>query len=242
MAQILSMISGKGGTGKTSVCAAIASCLATEGNKVLCIDLDMGLRNLDIALGMPDEAVIPFTSVLSGNYTLAQAAKHPTMERLSLLTAPVLDGPESVDPEAFAAMLQQARTMFDFILLDAPAGVGAGLRLATACADEALLVSLGDPASIRDAARTAELLPALPIRLVVNRVRKKVYSRLNTTIDDIMDTVGLPLAGIIPDDEAVMMAAATGVPLTQYTFRGASQACMNIAKRLCGQRVPLMHL
>ena len=242
MARIVSMVSGKGGTGKTTLCATVAACLAMQGHKVLCVDLDMGLRNLDIALGMTDEAVIPFTSVLEGTYSLEQAAKHPTIENLYLLTAPVLDGPESVDPAAFAAMMDKARSLYDFVLLDAPAGVGPGFQLAVSCADEALLICLGDPASIRDAARTAELLFALPLRLVVNRVRKKVFTALNTTVDDIMDTVGLPLLGVVPDDEAVILAAAAGVPLTQYTFHGASEACLNIAKRLCGLRSPLMRL
>ena len=97
MAQVLAVISGKGGTGKTSLCAGIASCLAMEGQKILCIDLDVGLRNLDIALGMSDTAVLPFTAVMRGEYSLQQATAHPTIRDLWMLTAPVTEDPETID-------------------------------------------------------------------------------------------------------------------------------------------------
>ena len=158
MAQVLAVISGKGGTGKTSLCAGVASCLAMEGQRVLCVDLDVGLRNLAIALGMADMAVLPFTSVMRGEYSLQQASQHPTIGNLSMLTAPVTESAEAVDTEAFERLITQARDGFDWILLDAPAGVGQLFRMAVRCADEAMLVTLPGPASQRDAAHTAELL------------------------------------------------------------------------------------
>ena len=172
VAQVLAVISGKGGTGKTSLCAGIASCLAMDGLRVLCIDLDVGLRNLDIALGMQDVAVLPFTALMRGEYSLQQATQHPTLANLFLLTAPVTEDPETIDAEAFGRLLDAARDAFDWILLDAPAGVGALFRMATRYADEAAVVALADPASQRDAARAAELLlqeREIPARLIVNR-------------------------------------------------------------------------
>ena len=245
MAQVLAVISGKGGTGKTSLCAGIASCLAMEGQKVLCIDLDVGLRNLDIALGMSDTAVLPFTAVMRGEYSLQRATAHPTIRDLWMLTAPVTEDPETIDIGAFGGLLEAARERYDWILLDAPAGVGTLFRMAVRFADEAVLVALADPASQRDAARAAELLlqeREIPARLIVNRTVPRLFARMHATIDDVMDGVGLPLVGVVPDDASVTLAAAEGKPLVQYTYHGAALACLNIARRLCGQRVPLMKL
>ena len=216
MAQVLAVISGKGGTGKTSLCAGVASCLAMEGQRVLCVDLDVGLRNLDIALGMADMAVLPFTSVMRGEYSLQQASQHPTIGNLSMLTAPVTESAEAVDTEAFERLITQARDGFDWILLDAPAGVGRLFRMAVRCADEAMLVTLPGPASQRDAAHTAELLlqeRQIPARLVVNRTVPKLFACMRSTVDDVMDGVGLPLLGVVPDDASVTLAAAEGKPL-----------------------------
>lgn len=200
MAQIVSLISGKGGTGKTSLCAGIAACLARDGFRVLAIDLDVGLRNLDIALGMADEAALPFTAVMRGETPIEQATPHPSQSRLSLLTAPVREQIESIGLRPFGAMLRQAKGKFDWILLDAPAGLGRGFQLATAFADEAIVVTLADPASQRDAARATELLLAkrdIPVRMAVNRVSPKLFTRMQSTVDDVMDLVGLPLLGLV---------------------------------------------
>lgn len=245
LAQVLAVISGKGGTGKTSLCAGIASCLAMEGRRVLCIDLDVGLRDLDIALGMADTAVLPFTALLRGEYALHHAAAHPTIQNLRMLTAPVTEAPASIDPAAFGALIEQARAEYDWILLDAPAGVGTMFQLALRFADEAALVALADPASQRDAARTAQLLSQqrpLPARLIVNRAIVRLFTKMRATVDDVMDGVGLPLLGVVPEDPAVTLAAAEGKPLVQYTYHGAALACLHIAKRLCGQRVPVMKI
>ena len=245
MGQILSVISGKGGTGKTSITAGVASCLAMEGLQVLCIDLDVGLRNLDIALGMAEEPILPFTSVMRGEYPLSQAAKHPTIEKLSMLSAPVTESAGEQDKKQFARFLREAKKQFDWVLLDAPAGIGSGFELAQLCADEAIVVTLADPASCRDAAVTADRLlekRQIPVHLVVNRVNKKLFAAMRSTIDDIIDSVGLRLIGVVPEDMDVTLAAAEGKPLVQKSYCGASVACLHIAKRLLGQRVPLMKL
>ena len=245
MSQVIVITSGKGGVGKTTSTANIGTGLARMNKKVVLIDTDIGLRNLDIALGMSDVAVLPFTSVMRGEYSLQQASRHPTIGNLAMLTAPVTEDAETVDAEAFGRLLAQASGSYDWILLDAPAGVGRLFRMAVRCADEAMLVTLPGPASQRDAARTAELLlqeRQIPARLVVNRAVPKLFARMRATVDDVMDGVGLPLLGIVPDDASVTLAAAEGKPLVQYTYHGAALACLHIAKRLCGQRVPLMKI
>ena len=247
MGQVIAVISGKGGTGKTSLTAGVAACLAAEGQKVLCIDCDMGLRNLDLSLGLADEATVAFTDVMDGLYTLEDAVTHPRIPGLDLLTAPVTKLPEDVDQEAFGRLLEEARRQYDWCLIDAPAGVGVGFQLATRYADELVVVAVADLASMRDAARAADLIelqdrPDRPMRLVVNRVSRRMYRKLRATVDDVMDGVGLPLLGIVPDDISVTLAAAASEPLILYTSRGASVACLHIARRLCGRRATLLRL
>ena len=155
MGTVIVVTSGKGGTGKTSLTGGVASCLAALGQKVLCIDLDIGLRNLDISLGMTDRALMDFTDVLERRCTLERAAvEHPVIRGLYLLTAPVRPSPASMDEDKMLAMLRTARTQFDYILIDSPAGLGGGFRLATCGADRAVVVSTNDSSALRDAQRT----------------------------------------------------------------------------------------
>ena len=130
MGELIAVLSGKGGTGKTSLCAGIAEALALQGEKVLCIDCDVGLRNLDIALGISQIGALSFLEVCSGGYALEQATVHPVYPGISFLTAPMNCPVEDIDLDAFGLMLQQARTRFSYVLLDAPAGIEAGFRLA----------------------------------------------------------------------------------------------------------------
>lgn len=243
MGQVVVVTSGKGGTGKTTLCAGIASCLSQMSQQVLCIDADVGLRNLDLALGMADMATVPFTEIAGGWTALDDAPRHPALPQLSLLTAPAANEP--IDEDAFAGLLKQARARYDWILVDAPAGIGAGFRLSAAYADRALVVALADPASLRDAGRAAQLLRQLGLEkmhLAVNRVSRRLYRRIGATVDDVMDQVGLPLLGLVPEDANVVLAAVTGVPLVRYTTRGAAEAARNMACRLMEERVPLMRI
>jgi septum site-determining protein MinD len=238
--------SGKGGTGKTSLTGGLANALALEGQRVLCIDCDIGLRNLDLSLGMADTALMDFSDVITQRCSLSQAATaHPTIPGLFLLTAP-LTPPQDDEPsweDGFRALIAQAGETYDHILIDSPAGLGLGFRLAVQNAQRAILVATSDPASLRDAQRVVSQLAGLAdVRLVVNRVRPRLLRRLGATIDDAMDTVGLPLLGLVPEDPQVVLAAASGRPLLQVTRRGAAQSCVNIAKRLNGQDIPLMKL
>ena len=245
MGQVLAVVSGKGGTGKTSLCACVACCLAAEGKTVLCVDADVGLRNLDISLGMSREPVLPFTAVMRGEYPLDKAAAHPGFSNLRFLTAPVTEAPEDLDGEQFADLVKQARETYDWVLIDAPAGVGAGFRLAVSQADLAMVVTGGDPAALRDGARTAAALEQVAqaqAKIVVNRIRRQFFKKTRFTVDDCMDTVGLPLLGIVPEDEAVYLSAAAGKPLTRSGKKSAYEVAGHIALRLLGRKAALLDL
>ncbi len=242
MGELIALLSGKGGTGKTTLCAGIATALASLGSTVLCIDCDIGLRNLDIALGLAHTNTLSFLDVCRGEYTLDQALRHSRYPNLVFLTAPVNACADDIDRAAFSAMLRTARAQFDYVLLDAPAGVELGFQLCASYADLVLLVTCPEPAAIRDAARAAEKLELMGkdnIRLVVNRIRRKLFQIMNITVDDVMDETGLPLLGIVPEDTNVTLAAAFEEPLLRYTKRGAAAACKRIAKRIQGKPVPL---
>ena len=243
MGELFSVLSGKGGTGKTSVCAGIATALAAEGKRVLCIDCDIGLRNLDISLGMSECGALSFLDVSEGGYSLEQATVHPQYPSLSFLTAPMNRSPEQIDAIAFGDMLQLARCRFDYIFLDAPAGVDAGFRLVSQVADRCLLVTGAGPAAVRDAARVGDILELMGkknVRLVVNRVDRDMLSTVRVTIDDVMDTAGLPLLGVVLEDPNVTLAAAFGKPLLKYARRSeAARAFQRIARRIQGISEPI---
>ena len=236
--ELIAVLSGKGGTGKTSVCAGVATALAASGRRVLCIDCDVGLRNLDISLGLADHPSLSFLEVSRGDYPLTQATVHPLYPSLSFLTAPMNCAIDTIDRDSFGAMVYEARKIYDYIFLDTPAGVDAGFRLTAAYADRCILVTGAGPAAVRDAARTGQLLELMGkanVRLVVNRVNKKMVSAMDVTIDDVMDEAGLPLLGLVPEDSSVTLAAALGTPLLKYKPRcAAAKACRRIANRIQG--------
>ena len=241
--QCIAVVSGKGGTGKTSVCAGIATALAESGKRVLCVDCDVGLRNLDISLGMSDCGGLSFLDVSEFGYELENAPHHPIYDNLSFLTAPMNRSPEDINTESFIALFQRARERFDYIFLDAPAGVDAGFRLVCAAADSFLVVTGAGPAAVRDAARVGELLELAGktnAKLIVNRVDKDLLSTVRLTIDDVMDTAGLPLLGIVLEDCHVTLAAAFGLPLLKYASRcEATRDFRRIAARLQGYHKPI---
>ena len=240
--ELIAVLSGKGGTGKTSVCAGIATALALQGEAVLCIDCDIGLRNLDIALGMADVFSLSFQDVCQGECSLDMAAAHPVYPRLRFLTAPVTCSPDSIDFNAFASMLEEAREKFSYVFLDAPAGIEAGFQLAARYADRIILVTGPDPAAVRDATRAGEVLELMGktnIRLIVNRINKKIAAAMQLTVDDIMDQSGLPLLGVVPEDLNMTLAAVYAKPLLEQTHKGAAAACCRIARRIQGYPTPI---
>ena len=245
MGQIVAVTSGKGGTGKTTISAAVAGCLAAEGKRVLCIDADIGLRNLDISLGMADLATISFTDVMNERYALSDATASEDIPGLFLLTAPIVERAETIDLDRFGKLLDEVRAQFDYCIIDAPAGLGIGFKLAVQFADRVLVVTGADPASMRDAAGTADRLTQMgkeDVRLVVNRITPRLFRVMRLTVDDVMDEVGLPLLGIVPEDPNVMLAAARNTPLVLFTDQGAAIAAVHIARRLDGQKIKLMHI
>ena len=243
MGEVISFLSGKGGTGKTALCAGIATCLATSGRRVLCIDGDVGLRNLDVFLGLNGVEALSFLDVCSGSYPLSAATVHPRFPTLSFLTAPVNCSAEDIDFEEFRLLLLEAKDHFDYIFIDGPAGLGEGMTLAARYADRCILTVLPDPASIRSADRAAqelEKMGAKNVRLVINRVFPELLKAMNMNIDDVMDAVGLPLLGIVPSDPNISYAAAAGKPLIKYSHFGAAAAAYKrIAKRIMGLPVPI---
>lgn len=241
MGVVIAVVSGKGGTGKTSVCAGLSTALAEMGRTVLCIDCDIGLRNLDISLGMPDNGGLSFLDVCQGGYALSEAARHPAYPTLAFLTAPMNCPEEAIPKDSFRELIRQAKSEFEYVLLDAPAGLGAGFRLAAASAERHLVVTGAGPAAVRDASRVGEVLELMgktDVRLIVNRIDRDIMNTVRLTVDDVMDTAGLPLAGIVMEDMHVPLAAAFGQSLLRYARRcPAAACCRRIAKRLQGFHV-----
>lgn len=244
MGELIAVVSGKGGTGKTSVTALLATALARAGKRVLCIDCDVGLRNLDISLGLSEEGALSFLDVCSGGYTIDQAAVHPAFSTLHFLTAPMNCPPERIDPQLFGTFLTESRRSFDYIFLDAPAGLDAGFRLAALFADRCILVAGPGSAALRDAAaavQALELMGKQNIRLVVNRVQRRLFRAMDMTIDDMMDTAGIPLLGILPEDPNVTLAATFNHALLTFKPRcAAAKAGVRIAKRIMGLPEPIL--
>ena len=240
MGELIAIVSGKGGTGKTSLCAGIAQALSETGEQVLCIDCDVGMRNLDIALGLSQLGALSFQE--AREYGLDKATQHPDFPGLWFLTAPMNCAPEDVDLQEFGKLLEDARRRFSYVLLDAPAGVDAGFRLAARYADRVVVVTGADPASVRDVGRAGLLLQDMGknnVRIIVNRIDPEMVRLMRLTVDDIMDRTGLPLLGIVPEDPEVVLAAVFEKPLLKKRKKGAAAACRRIAKRIQGRRVPL---
>lgn len=246
MGKVITVVSGKGGTGKTSFTANVGMALAQLGHPTLCLDCDVGLRNLDIALAMTDRAMMDFTDVMYGHCSLQEAAvPHPLQKNLFLLTAPTRIGTIDISKEEFQKIFPEIREKFDYCLVDAPAGLGNGFHLALAGADRAVVVTTTESSSLRDAQRTVMELSSLgrgQVHLVVNRCRKKLLKSLHQTIDDAIDSAGLPLLGVIPEDETMPLYAGRGIPLLSSNNDNAARAYRNIAKRLDGQRAALMRI
>ena len=245
MGKIIAVVSGKGGTGKTSFTANVGIALAEMGLRTLCVDCDITLRNLDLALGLSDSAMMDFCDVAKGRCALSSATvTHHKYNNLHLLTAPQTADALEVSQSQMSQLAKNIREDFDYCLIDAPAGLGLGFRLATFCADSVVVVTTTDASALRDAQRTVMELSHFPkgsVHLAVGRVQKKMLKALHTTIDDAIDTAGLPLIGVIPEDSDVPSALNRGVALRDFNFY-AARAYENIARRLSGEKVPLMRI
>lgn len=242
MGQSVLVTSGKGGTGKTSLTAGISTCLGALGRNVICVDADVGLRNLDIALGMSERAVLDFLDAVNNPERLDDALiSHPQIPNLRLLPAPTGVSPADVPRDAFKALIKRLTEKADYVFVDSAAGLSEGFELAAGACESAIVVASPDPLAVRDASRASQMLTGHePVWLVLNRVRPKLIRlRYATNMDDAMDDIGLPLLGVVPEDEIVLAAAAKGVPVILAASTGAAVSYLNIAKRFMGMKVPL---
>jgi septum site-determining protein MinD len=245
MSETIAVGSGKGGVGKTSIVAGVATCLAAMGYRVLAVDADIGLRNLDILLGMSDRTALDFGDVLRGDIGLEKAIiNNGNMENLYLLNSPyTLE--ESYD-EAFEGMMEQAKELFDFCIVDCAAGLGRSLKMAASAANRAIVVTTLEKTSLRDSARAVERFDFYgidQIGLVVNRVRPRLAAKAQSpNVDDAIDVSRAQLLGIVPEDERVIISANLERPIILDSCNGAALAFYNIARRIVGEYVPLMKI
>jgi len=243
MSKVIAIASGKGGTGKTTVAAAISSCLAVLGHKTLCIDFDAELRNLDFSLCMTDFTVMDFMDVVSGRMDIMSAcSESPKIPNLYFLTAPSAGIPDDIDKAAVKAMFDEIRNEFEYCIIDSPAGIGTGFCLAEANADMSIIVTTGDCASMRNANLTANAAReqgVTNLRLIVNRVKPKELKHIKTNIDDIIDTVGVQLLGLIPEDKYIYYALHENTPLILYKKRRSAYDFLDAARRIAGDNIPL---
>lgn len=243
MGRITVVTSGKGGAGKSTVSAGLGYALAKAGASVLLVDGDAGLRGLDLMLGIGQDMVFDMGDIFAGNCEPIRAVyRSPFSEDLSLLPAPSeLSG--ICSPTDLRRLCRGFAQHYDFVFIDCPAGTGQGFEMAVGAADAALLVSTPDAVCARDAGVVADLLAQrnMPARLVINRLRvAPVLQGKMPDLDSIIDTAGVQLIGVIPEDEQLAVAVANGRPLPE---RGVANTCFrNIARRFCGDEVPLMAL
>ncbi len=246
-ARVITVTSGKGGVGKTTATANISVALAQLGKKVVAIDADIGLRNLDVILGLENRIVYDLVDVVEGRCKLRQAMiKHKAYPDLYLIPAAQTRDKTAVSPSDMVDITQQLRDEFDFILIDSPAGIERGFRNAVAPADDVLIVTNPEVSSVRDADRIIGLLEAEekgPGKLVINRVKIGMVRRGEMlSMEDVVDILAIKLIGVVPDDESVLLSSNRGEPAAGDLNSKAGQAFRNIARRLSGEEVPFMSL
>lgn len=242
---IISVTSGKGGTGKTTVAAAIGTCLAAMGKKTLCADMDFALPNLDISLGISTLPIMDLGDAVLGRCALEDACiAHPKVENLYLMSGATVNDAGKLTMQGIEKLLEEITGAFDYTIIDSPAGLGEELKYSSAFADMALVVSTLDATSLRDAQRTVMELDSLGVEqiyLIANRVRSKVLKRAASDIDDMIDYVGVPLIGLVPEDSEVLFASAKGESLILTSYKKASQAFARITRRILGEKIPLKY-
>ena len=246
MSEVIVVTSGKGGVGKTTTSANLGTGLAQLNKKVVLIDTDIGLRNLDVVMGLENRIVYNLVDVIEGNCRMKQALiKDKKYSSLYLLPSAQTRDKTSVTPEQMGVLIDELRDDFDYIILDCPAGIEQGFKNAIVGADRALIVTTPEVSAIRDADRIIGLLEANSIHridLIVNRLRMDMVKRGDMmSIDDVVDILAIDLIGAVPDDENVVISTNQGEPLVGSECL-AGQAYANIARRIIGEEVPLLNL
>ncbi|MCM2131623.1 septum site-determining protein MinD [Larsenimonas rhizosphaerae] len=252
MAKIIVVTSGKGGVGKTTSAAAIATGLALRGNKTIVIDFDVGLRNLDLIMGCERRVVYDLVNVIQGEATLNQATiRDKRTENLYILPASQTRDKDALTPEGVERILSELKEEFDFIICDSPAGIERGAQLAMYYADEAIVVTNPEVSSVRDSDRILGLLSSKtrraeqgndPVRehLLITRYNpERVDHGDMLNLDDITEILSIKLIGLIPESEAVLRASNQGVPVTHDNSSDAGQAYADTVSRLLGEEVTL---
>ncbi|MEE0418554.1 MAG: septum site-determining protein MinD [Lachnospiraceae bacterium] len=244
MSEVIVVTSGKGGVGKTTATANLGTGLAQLNKKVVLIDTDIGLRNLDVVMGLENRIVYNLVDVVEGNCRRKQALiKDKRYPNLYLLPSAQTRDKTAVTPEQMIKLTEELREFFDYIILDCPAGIEQGFRNAIAGADRAIVVTTPEVSAIRDADRIIGLLEANDIKkieLLINRLRMDMVRRGDMmSVEDVVDILAVNLIGAVPDDESVVISTNQGEPLAGDSSM-AGQAYFNICRRLTGEAVPLM--
>jgi septum site-determining protein MinD len=246
-AQVITVTSGKGGVGKTTTTANIASALADMGQKVVCIDGDIGLRNLDVVLGLENRIVYDIVDVVEGRCRLRQAMiRDKRLPELFLIPAAQTRDKSAISPSDMVRLCDELRPDMDWIIIDSPAGIERGFRNSIAPADTILVVTNPEVSAVRDADRIIGLIEAEekgPARLIINRLNPNLVKRGDMlTAEDVLELLAVELIGIIPEDEAVIISTNRGQPIALDGKTRAGQAFKDIAHRLMGETVPFISM
>jgi septum site-determining protein MinD len=242
-ARVITITSGKGGVGKTTTTANVGVALALLGKRVVCLDGDIGLRNLDVVLGLENRIVYDLVDVIEGRCKLRQAMiKDKRLSELYLLPASQKRDKSAVRPDDLKKLCEDLRPDHDYILIDSAAGIEEGFRTAIAPADDVVIVTNPEVSAVRDADRVVGLVEAAekgPARLIVNRLKPGLVQRgdmLDTS--DVLDILAIDLIGIVPEDETVLISTNRGNPAAFDEKSRAGLAFRNIARRITGEDVP----
>lgn len=245
MGRVITITSGKGGVGKTTTTANLGTALALQGHKVVVIDADIGLRNLDVVMGLENRIVYDLVDVVEGRSRLRQALiKDKRLPELCLLPAAQTRDKDAVSPEQMIDLTRQLRNEFDYVLIDSPAGIEGGFRNAIAGADNVIIVTTPEVSAVRDADRIVGLVEAAekgPASLVVNRIKPRLVDRGEMlSVEDVLELLAITLIGIVPDDETIVTSTNRGEAAVYDQQSRAGRAFLNIARRLAGEEVPFM--
>ncbi|KKM09012.1 cell division inhibitor MinD [Clostridiales bacterium PH28_bin88] len=247
MGEVIVVTSGKGGVGKTTTTANIGTGLALMGKKVVLVDTDIGLRNLDVVMGLENRIVYDIVDVTNGNCRLKQALiKDKRFEELFLLPAAQTKDKTAVTTQQMVELTQHLKEEFEYVIIDCPAGIEQGFKNAIAGAEKAIVVTTPEVAAVRDADRVIGLLEAQELRdpkLIINRIRPVMVKKGDMMdIDDMIDILAIDLLGVVPEDEFIVVSTNRGEPAVLDKNSKAGEAYRNIARRVVGENVPLMDL
>jgi septum site-determining protein MinD len=247
MGEAIVVTSGKGGVGKTTTSANLGTALALKGKKVCMIDTDIGLRNLDVVMGLENRIIYDLVDAIEGRCRIQQALiKDKRFDELYLLPAAQTKDKHAVTPEQVKSLVEELKKEYDYVVIDCPAGIEQGFKNAVAGADKAIVVTTPEKSAVRDADRIIGLLEKEQVdapKLIINRIRPGMMKRGDMLdIDEICSVLAIDLLGLVPDDEQVIRAANNGEPTVMNPNSKAAVAYLNIARRILGDSVPLMPL